>query len=305
VVNVTGKEPTPAGQVDTVTATEVSSQKSDSSLVTVVGNPVITSLFPSFLPVNSQGQTLTINGTGFAPGSTVTFNGIAHGVTNISSTQLTIQLTAGDLANAGGFPVVVTNPPAPGGGTVLESSPVQFNVNSFIGTWSGTAMSPPLPTTFTGPFNCSATVPTGQLSVMLNGANDPEGATVQMTLVINSIEGLPFSGPIRGFGGTCATQGYYSGTISVSTTGNTITASFLCDLYAYGCADVSFNAAVDGNTMDLWGTYSKNGDSLEESIVLTRQDSDAAASERRSAAQGAQSPPGRFPKAVKRAISPW
>ena len=90
------------------------------------GNPVpaISSLSPTSLTVGATPQNLTINGTGFLSSSTVTFNGIAHTPTFVSSTQLTISLTASDLATAGTFPVIVTNP-APGGG---PSNAVDFTV---------------------------------------------------------------------------------------------------------------------------------------------------------------------------------
>jgi len=94
--------------------------------------PAITSLSPTQQAAGSTPQNLTINGTGFVTSSTVTFNGAAHSATYASATQLTTYLLPGDLAVAGNFPVVVTNP-APGGGA---SSPVNFDVVS--GTPTGT-----------------------------------------------------------------------------------------------------------------------------------------------------------------------
>lgn len=101
--------------------------------VTVVPNnppPLISNLSPTSLPAGSAPQALTINGSGFMPSSTVTFSGVSHTPTYISALQLTIALTAVDLATAGPDPVVVTNPP-PGGGasgsvvfTVTTSAPV-------------------------------------------------------------------------------------------------------------------------------------------------------------------------------------
>jgi beta-glucanase (GH16 family) len=87
--------------------------------------PNITALVPSSLRVGAAPQRLSIKGSGFRTSSTVTFNGIAHPATFISSTQLTISLTASDLATAGTFPVIVTNP-APGGG---RSNGVKFAVS--------------------------------------------------------------------------------------------------------------------------------------------------------------------------------
>jgi uncharacterized repeat protein (TIGR03803 family) len=93
-----------------------------------VKNPVpsITSLSPSSLTAGSEPQGLTINGIGFVSNSTVMFNSVAHSATFVSSDQLTISLTASDLATAGSFPVIVTNP-APGGGA---SNVADFSVAS-------------------------------------------------------------------------------------------------------------------------------------------------------------------------------
>lgn len=124
-----------AGQLQLVapgTAIMTASVGSFSATVSVtvtgsgVANPVpsITSLSPSSLTVGASPQNLTINGTGFISTSAVTFNGIARIATYVSSTQLTISLTADDLATADSFPVVVTNP-APGGG---PSNSVNFTV---------------------------------------------------------------------------------------------------------------------------------------------------------------------------------
>jgi hypothetical protein len=88
--------------------------------------PTITSLSPASAQAGSSAQVLTINGTGFTPSSTVTFHGVSHAATFINSGQLTITLSASDLATAGSFPVVMTNP-APGGGT---SAPVSFTVQA-------------------------------------------------------------------------------------------------------------------------------------------------------------------------------
>jgi uncharacterized protein (TIGR03437 family) len=91
--------------------------------VQATGNPLpaITNLSPPSAAVGSGPLTLTINGTGFMATSSVAFNGVAHTAAFVSSTQLTITLDSSDLANAGTFAVVVTNPP-PGGGTSIPAS---------------------------------------------------------------------------------------------------------------------------------------------------------------------------------------
>jgi hypothetical protein len=83
--------------------------------------PSISSLSPASLKVGSAAPTLTIHGANFLATSTVTYNGIAHAVTYISASQLTIPLTASDLYALGSYPVVVANP-VPGGGASSQVS---------------------------------------------------------------------------------------------------------------------------------------------------------------------------------------
>jgi Pro-kumamolisin, activation domain/Bacterial Ig-like domain (group 3) len=100
----------------------------------VTNNPVpsITSISPTQQAAGSVSQALTITGSGFVFDSNVTYNNVRHATSYVSATQLTILLTAKDLATTGSYPVVVTNP-APGGGV---SSAVDFNV--VTGTPTGT-----------------------------------------------------------------------------------------------------------------------------------------------------------------------
>ena len=86
--------------------------------------PTITNLSPASAPVGGSPLTLTITGSGFIASSSVTFNALPHTTTFVSASQLSIALSGSDLANAGTFPVVVTNP-SPGGGT---SQAVDFTV---------------------------------------------------------------------------------------------------------------------------------------------------------------------------------
>jgi Pro-kumamolisin, activation domain/Bacterial Ig-like domain (group 3) len=107
--------------------------------------PSISSLSPTQQAAGSASQVLTINGSGFIAGSTVTYNGVAHIATYGSASQLTTTLSANDMAATGSFPVIVTNP-TPGGGA---SGAVNFNVVS------GTP---------TGNFNVTVTATSGSLT---------------------------------------------------------------------------------------------------------------------------------------------
>jgi beta-glucanase (GH16 family) len=97
--------------------------------------PSISSLSPSSATAGAAAQTLTINGANFMSSSTVTYNGVGHTATFVSSTQLTIPLSASDQATAGSYAVVVTNP-SPGGG---PSNSVDFNVALAMPVFSTTA----------------------------------------------------------------------------------------------------------------------------------------------------------------------
>jgi uncharacterized repeat protein (TIGR03803 family) len=101
---------------------------------TSINNPVpsIASLSPNSAAVGSSAETLVINGQNFLSTSTVTYNGLSHTPTYVSASQLTIALSASDLAVAGSYPVVVTNP-GPGGGA---SNAVGFAVGNPVPTIS-------------------------------------------------------------------------------------------------------------------------------------------------------------------------
>jgi len=78
--------------------------------------PVTTGLVPASAMAGAPSFSLTVNGSGFVPSSTVQWNGADRPTTYVSATQLMAALGASDLAATGTIPVTVSNP-APGGGT--------------------------------------------------------------------------------------------------------------------------------------------------------------------------------------------
>ncbi len=86
--------------------------------VAAVGNPVpaITGLNPFSATPGGPAFTLPVDGTGFISSSVVRWKGTDRTTTYVSSTRLTAQITAADIATAGTANVTVFNP-APGGGT--------------------------------------------------------------------------------------------------------------------------------------------------------------------------------------------
>ncbi|MBI2818882.1 MAG: CHRD domain-containing protein [Acidobacteria bacterium] len=78
--------------------------------------PAISSLTPSIVDVGAPGFTLTINGTGFVPASTVMIDDVQRASTYVSDVRLTVQMTADDTSTERTLTVRVQNP-APGGGS--------------------------------------------------------------------------------------------------------------------------------------------------------------------------------------------
>jgi YVTN family beta-propeller protein len=131
--------------------------------------PTITTLSPTSATVGAAAQTLTINGTNFLSTSTVTYNGVAHTAAFVSAVKLTIQLTVGDQATAGTFPVVVTNP-MPGGSA---SNSVSFTVNNLVPTI--TTLSP-----------ASTTAGVAAQTLTINGTNFVSTSTVTYNGVLHT-----------------------------------------------------------------------------------------------------------------------
>jgi hypothetical protein len=102
------------------------------------GTPSITSLTPSSVRAGIGGFTLTVNGSNFATGAVVRFNGLDRSTTFISATKLAASILSADIGVVGTFPITVRNP----GGQISSSrtltvipsvtnlSPLSVEVNS-------------------------------------------------------------------------------------------------------------------------------------------------------------------------------
>jgi YD repeat-containing protein len=90
---------------------------SSAAVTFTVTNPVpgITSMDPASVAKGSALSTLTVYGSNFVNGATVTFNGQSRQTSFITSTQLKASILATDLQATGAYPVHVINP-GPGGG---------------------------------------------------------------------------------------------------------------------------------------------------------------------------------------------
>jgi len=133
--------------------------------------PSIANLSPSSAQAGSSPLTLAINGNGFIASSSVTINGASRVATFVNTNQLTITLTASDLATAGTLSVVVTNPP-PGGGSSQSSAftvqpaatPTLVGLSLNVATLTAGAST-------TGTVRLSAAAPSGGVQVSLSSSN--------------------------------------------------------------------------------------------------------------------------------------
>src|SRR5262249_53382415 len=89
--------------------------------------PVLTSISPTSVAPNSNGQQLTVTGSNFVPGSAVQVDGIPTLTLFVSSTQLAALLLPSTTQTSGVYEISVLNP-FPGGGVNAESQNRTFTV---------------------------------------------------------------------------------------------------------------------------------------------------------------------------------
>ena len=85
--------------------------------------PALTSISPTVAVAGSPMTTLTATGGGFVPGTQIQWNNTPLPTTYVSTTQVTAQVPANDLATAGLATITVANP-MPGGGAAPTSLPL-------------------------------------------------------------------------------------------------------------------------------------------------------------------------------------
>ena len=181
---------------------------SNGATFTINGPPAITSLSPSSAAAGGAAFTLTVNGTGFATGNTIAWNGASLTTKFVSPTQLTASVTAALIASPGNATITVTVGAVTTGATVLPINPPPAIVSldpatvtgsgapftltvtgtAFVdGTtvaWNGTALT----TTFVSPTQLSASVPanmaagTGNASITAVNPGPVTSATVKLPI---------------------------------------------------------------------------------------------------------------------------
>jgi astacin (peptidase family M12A)/Big-like domain-containing protein len=186
---------------------------SDEALVTADFNTAsvpltVSGLIPPNAIAGNPSFTLTINGTGFTSNSIVFVNGtFRNGSTFVNSTQLTVPITAADIATAGAFQVDVEN--FPNGAVCGVFAPKTFFVllNNKIGTLT-TVSSSLNPSTFGQPVTFTATVTPAKPGTPTGIVTFKNGSTTLGSGVLNGSLHATFTTSTLGAGAHSITAVY-------------------------------------------------------------------------------------------------
>ena len=154
-----------------------SNASAQSNPVPLVNQPLV----PASVAPGGPGFTLTVNGTGFVPGSVVWWGGFARAATFVSSSQLTATIPSSDIAVAVTRRVTVSNPPPGGGASNLVLFPITQPTSAIALSRSVLGVGPNPSSIIVGDFNhdhkldlavananCSSyPCPPGSLSILL------------------------------------------------------------------------------------------------------------------------------------------
>jgi len=178
--------------------------------------PVVSNISPTSATAGGPGFTLTVNGSGFVPGSQISFNLINVATTFVSATQLTSFISASAIAIAGNNYVIVTNPdgftsialifavnnPQPVGGSVSAgSNALTLNVSGTGFTQSSVVLvgGSPRNTIFVSSSLLQATLLPGDLSqggtLVITVVNPPPGGGTSSAISF-TMPSFSLTGPI-------------------------------------------------------------------------------------------------------------
>jgi hypothetical protein len=134
--------------------------------------PVISSTSPVYAAGGGSAFTLTVNGSGFVPATTVLWGGTALTTTYVSTTELTAAVPASEITTTGTVAISVQTPP-PGGGTSttwqFEVSPSGNGTGNPPTTTGNGSVTPGSSATFT------VTLPTGATNITVQCLDLPAG----------------------------------------------------------------------------------------------------------------------------------
>ncbi|NWG14674.1 MAG: putative Ig domain-containing protein, partial [Acidobacteria bacterium] len=167
--NITVSNPAPGGGT--------SGPQTLSIISLAAGAPTITSVSPESVPAGGEAFTLTVNGTGFVPGSVVQFNGQNRSTSFVSPTQLTAAIPADDIATGFTYGVTVVNPGTSTSGLAPLSGTCSESQGNASNTGVVTALNPVPVLTGTSPG--SARAGSGTFSITAEGAKFVSKSTLR------------------------------------------------------------------------------------------------------------------------------
>ena len=97
-----------------------------------IPTPAISQLTPSSMTAGSGQFQLEVDGSNFAPGAVINFNGVAESTTVMNSQTLETMIPASAVATSGTVPVTVTNPGSSGtysGMGSVTSAAINFTIH--------------------------------------------------------------------------------------------------------------------------------------------------------------------------------
>src|ERR1700733_2890936 len=184
----------PASQLQTGTILKLAVVNGTNVVAADTGNdvqvdnpePTVSALAPSSVLVNSPAGTITVTGTNFVSGITLTVNGSPRNTTFVSGTQLTASLTSGDFLSAAPLLVNAVNP-QPGGGASGTIALVVTNPAPTVASISPSALTAGSAATVV---NIAGTGFVAGTGVLVNGASRPAAlfSSTAMTVALTSAD---------------------------------------------------------------------------------------------------------------------
>ena len=152
-----------AGTANVTVATGTTTSNAVPFTIGAANTPVLSSLSPNSATVGGAQFTLTANGSNFANGATVVWNGGLLSTTFVGATQLTAIVPSSLIAATGSATITVNNP----SGTLTTSNPLTFSI--------ATAPSPTISSASPG----SIVAGGAQFNLAVNGQGFLQGAVIR------------------------------------------------------------------------------------------------------------------------------
>ena len=227
--------------------------------------PILRSISPTNIAAGTPGQSVTLTGTNFFSDSQVSINGNSRPTTFVSGTQLTVQLSSGDLVQVSTPPLTVSNSSEGN----WKSNPINLNVYASTPTLSSitptSAVRGGAPTTLT--VNGSSFITTSVVQVNGTPRNTTfvNGSQMTATLSANDLatEGILSISVATPSGGTSAPLNF--------TVNNPQPSLAAISPAAVSAGSAAFTMTLNGANFVSDSVVQVNGSSRNTTFVSTNQ----------------------------------